>query len=71
MKKMKQILAFTGVILIVGLVFLTLYFAFTGNRFFMASLFCMFMVPLMLYVYMFVYRMVHKDSESEEDKKRY
>ena len=69
MKKMKQILAFTGVILIVGLVFLTLYFAFTGNRFFMASLFCMFMIPLMLYVYMFVYRMVNGESEKEDEKK--
>ena len=69
MKRMKQILALTGVIIILGLVFLTIYFAVTGSRYFMASLFCMFMVPLMLYVYLFVYRMVHGDSEQEDEKK--
>lgn len=69
MKKMKQMIALAGVILMVGLVFLTLYLAITGSRYFMASLFCMFMVPLMLYVYLFVYRMIHGDSNQEDEKK--
>ena len=50
MKKMKRIFALAGVILLIGLVILTLYFAVTGSRYFMASLFCMLMVPLMMYV---------------------
>lgn len=69
MKKMKRIFAMVGVILMIGLVFLTLFLAITGSRYFMASLFCMLMVPLMMYVYMFVYRMVNGDSEKEDEKK--
>lgn len=67
MKKMKRIFALAGVILLIGLVILTLYFAVTGSRYFMASLFCMLMVPLMMYVYMFVYRMVKGDSTGEDE----
>ena len=67
MKKMKRIFALAGVILLIGLVILTLYFAVTGSRYFMASLFCMLMVPLMMYVYMFVYRMVKGDSAGEDE----
>ena len=67
MKKMKRIFALAGVILLIGLVILTLYFAVTGSRYFMSSLFCMLMVPLMMYVYMFVYRMVKGDSAGEDE----
>ena len=67
MKKMKRIFALAGVILLIGLVILTLYFAVTESRYFMASLFCMLMVPLMMYVYMFVYRMVKGDSAGEDE----
>ena len=67
MKKMKRIFALAGVILLIGLVILTLYFAVTGSRYFMASLLCMLMVPLMMYVYMFVYRMVKGDSAGEDE----
>lgn len=70
MKKMKRIFAIAGVILLVGLVFLTLYFAVTGSRYFMASLFCMLMVPLMMYVYMFVYRMVNGDKTGDEEDEK-
>lgn len=69
MKKMKRIFAMAGVILMIGLIFLTLFLAITGSRYFMASLFCMLMVPLMMYVYMFVYRMVNGESEKEDEKK--
>lgn len=67
MKKMKRIFAMAGVFLLVGLVILTLYFAVTGSRYFMASLFCMLMMPLMMYAYMFIYRMVSGDSSGENE----
>ncbi len=63
MHKLKRIAALLLVIILVGLVFLTLYFAVTGSRFFMASLMTTLLLPILLYAYMFIYRLLKKNGE--------
>lgn len=60
--KIKRTGAFLLVIIIIALVILTLYLAVTGSEYFMASLIAMFMFPLLIYSYMFIYRILHKDD---------
>ncbi len=67
MKRFQRILAMTGVVLIVFLVFLTLYFAVTGSPYFMASVGAMFGVPILLYTYFFIYRIFGNGREDSED----
>ena len=62
MKKIKRAAAMILVILLIGLVFLTLYFAITGSLYFMASMFSMLALPLLFYAYLFIYRMMNKDE---------
>lgn len=62
MKKVKQISALLLVCIIIGLVFLTMYFAFTGSPYFMASLFTMIGFPIMVYVYLWIYRLMKGDK---------
>ena len=62
MKKIKRAAAMILVILLIGLVFLTLYFAITGSLYFMASMFAMLALPLLFYAYLFIYRMINKDE---------
>lgn len=64
MKKIKQIAALVLVIFLIAMVFVTLYCAITGSPYFMASLFVMLGLPLLIYAYMFIYRLVE-----EKDKK--
>ena len=64
MKKIKQIAALVLVIFLIAMVFVTLYCAITGSPYFMASLFVMLGLPLLIYAYMFIYRLV-----KEKDKK--
>lgn len=61
-EKIKRILALILVIIMVALVFLTLFFAITGSPYFFASLIAMFMVPILVYSYMFIYRLLKKDE---------
>ena len=65
MHKLKQIGALLLVVILVALVLLTLYFAVTGSRYFMASL-VVTLVPVLLYAYMLVYRIVKKNGQEEE-----
>lgn len=58
MKKIKRIVALLLVIFIVAMVFVTLYCAVTGSPYFMASLFVTIGFPLLLYVYLFIYRIM-------------
>ncbi|MGF7145240.1 membrane protein CcdC involved in cytochrome C biogenesis [Anaerotaenia torta] len=74
MKKVKRIAALTGVILIVSLILLTIISAFVATEYsyglFMASLFSMIVIPLMIQMYIMVYRIFHKrgqDNEVPED----
>lgn len=62
MKKMKRISAITGVIILVGLYLLTFISAlFTTPAtagLFKVSVFCTVFIPLMLYAYLLVYRLL-------------
>ncbi len=62
MKKIKQIAALLIVIFLVVMVFVTLYFAVTGSPYFMASLFVMLGLPLLIYAYLFIYRIMKKEK---------
>ncbi|MBQ9157687.1 MAG: hypothetical protein IJ137_13055 [Eubacterium sp.] len=61
--KLKRVFALLLVVIMLGLVLLTLYLAITGSRYFMASLVSMFLLPILLYTYMFIYRLMHDDKE--------
>lgn len=63
MNQLKRIMALLLVLLLVGLVFLTIYFAVTGSPYFMASMYTMLALPLLLYAFWFVYKMVHHEDE--------
>ncbi len=62
MKKIKQIAALLIVIFLVVMVFVTLYCAVTGSPYFMASLFVMLGLPLLIYAYLFIYRIMKKEK---------
>ena len=51
------------VIFLIAMVFVTLYCAVTGSPYFMASLFVMLGLPLLIYAYMFIYRIVKDKDE--------
>jgi len=64
---MKRILAIAGIVLLVALYVLTFIFALLSNNkayegFFKASVYMTFVVPVMLYVYMMFYKLLHKDD---------
>ena len=68
MKKVQRILAVLGVILLLGLYLATLIFALLGKNFFpmfMADLFSSFVLPVLLWVYGFVYRLIKKNTSED------
>lgn len=73
MKKGKRILAILGVIFLAGLYLLTLIFAITDNsnsmNFFAASVFATIVIPVLIWAYTFIYKLVtkHDDTGSEEE----
>lgn len=78
MKKVKRILALIGVIFLVSLYILTLIGAIIipkySDALFKASIYSTFVVPVMLYAYMLVYRLLKKsakyDSETPEEPEK-
>lgn len=66
MNKLKRIAALILVVVLAGMVFLTLYCAVTGSRFFMASLVVTLVLPVLLYAYMLIYRLLKKNGEDEK-----
>ena len=58
-----RILAILGVAALLGLVFLTLYLALTGSPYFMASLFAMIVVPVFIYGYMTILRILSSNQK--------
>lgn len=72
MKKVKRIAAIIGVILMASLILLTVISAFVATEYsyglFMASIFSTIVVPIMIQMYIMVYRMVHKKDRTEEDQ---
>lgn len=78
MKKTKQILAIIGIILLVSLYVITLICAITDNtetmRIFMASVFATVVIPVLIWAYTFIYRLLKKnakeaDEEASQEKK--
>lgn len=68
MKMLQRVLALLGVVFLLGMVFLTLFFAITGSPYFMASLVCMLLLPIFIYGYMILYKAIHpKDEEEKKD----
>ncbi len=55
----KRIFAILLVVIMIGLVFLTIFLAVTGSENFMASLYAMIGFPLLIYVFLYIYRMMH------------
>ncbi len=73
MKKLKRILALAGVIFLVLLYLITLILAITDHsdsmRMFQASVVATVIIPALLWAYSFIYRLLKKHSEQEEDSK--
>ena len=73
MKSMKRILAVIALILIAAMYVVTLILAFCSSeaagRWFIASLACTFLVPALLYIYLWIYKLVTRDHESKSDDK--
>ena len=73
MKRTKQILAIIGIIILAGLYITTLVLAIVNNeltqRFFIASIVCTVVVPVLIYVYQWLYRLIKKDASQEEDRR--
>lgn len=68
MKKTQRILSLIGVILLIGLYLVTLLFAILGKDFFpmfMASLFSSFVLPVLIWTYGFIYKLVKKNHASD------
>ncbi|BCJ96141.1 hypothetical protein acsn021_37100 [Anaerocolumna cellulosilytica] len=72
MKKLKRILALTAVIILVSLYIVTLVAAFisspSSNTLFKASIFCTVTIPIMMYGYLLVHRLVKGKSEDDSVK---
>lgn len=69
MKKTRQILAIIGIILLVGMYVSTIICALSASENFMsmlmASLYASFVIPVLIWVYTFIYKLVKKDDDSE------
>ena len=68
MRNVKRILALLLAVFLLAMVFVTLYLAVTGSRYFMASLFVTLGFPLLLYAYLFIYRLI-KDRDEKDDRR--
>lgn len=70
MKKVKQILAAAGVVLLVGLYVSTLVCALSESENYMnllmASIYATVIIPVLLWAYTFIYRLMHKKDEEEK-----
>ncbi|MDF2472907.1 MAG: hypothetical protein K0R92_882 [Lachnospiraceae bacterium] len=66
MKKMKRMLAIIGVVVLLSIYSLTMIGAITASphssALFQASIYSTIVVPVMLYVYMFIYRLLKKNA---------
>ncbi len=71
-KTVKRILAIIGLVIIVGLYVTTLILAICGNEntrgLFMASIFSTVMVPVIIYVIQWLYKLVKKQAEETRTK---
>lgn len=72
MKKTKRFLALAGAFCLFLMYVITLVFAVINHpaaaKLFWASLGCTILIPVLLYAYILVYRTLHHDHDSDEDK---
>lgn len=74
MKKMKQIVAILGVILLLGLYVLTFVMAIIDPtetmQYFMASVVATVMIPALMWIYMYIYKLIKKNNDDESEPKQ-
>lgn len=74
MKKIKKILAMAGVVLLVGLYLATLICAITDQSqtmgMFKASVFASIIIPVLIWTYQFIYKLVTKKDSGDTGKKK-
>ncbi len=74
MKKLKKIFAIAGVIILVGMyamTFITALFATeSAHSMFLASIGATIIVPVFLYAYMLIYRVVYKNKDDNEQQNK-
>ena len=72
MKKFQRLLALAGVVILVAMSIITLILAITGSPYFTASMYATLTLPLLIYAYLFIYRLIRgssgKDQKSNEEK---
>lgn len=70
MKKVKQILAIIGVIILVGLYVSTIVCAVSASENFMnmlmTSIYASVIIPVLIWAYSFIYKLIKKDSEEKD-----
>ncbi len=73
MKKIKQILAIVGVIALLGLYGSTIFCALASDENYKnllsASLYATVVIPVLLWAYTLIYKLVKKDKQDEDDNK--
>lgn len=72
MKRVRQIVAWLTIIVIIGLIIGTIICAVTGSKYFYGMLFLALAVPIVLWVFMWFTHLIHGDSEviPKEDLKK-
>lgn len=74
MQKGKRIIAMLGLIVLVGLYITTfvasLFHSTFSSQLFMASLYCSFIVPIMIYVYTLIYRVFKGDKKNDSNSNK-
>lgn len=74
MKKVKQILAIIGIIVLVGLYVSTIVCALSASDNFMnllmASIYASVIIPVLIWAYSFIYKLIKKDSKDDTDDKK-
>ncbi|MCD7709576.1 MAG: hypothetical protein LUI02_06855 [Clostridiales bacterium] len=75
MKKVRQIMAIVGIVLLVALYVSTLILAITDHtgtmRMFMASVVATIVVPVLIWIYSFIYKLLKgKDEDENEDGRK-
>ena len=72
MNKSKRVFAILGIVLLLSIIVITFISAFfakeNSNSLFMASLFSMIVIPIMLYWFIMIYKWVHKKDTSLDQK---
>lgn len=70
MKKIKQILALIGIFILIGLYVITIIMAFLNHPqffdFLMASVYSTVVIPVLLWAYSFIYKLVKKNDETDQ-----